>query len=55
MQVKVRVCRLGLQPRLNADPVCDTQRLWGGTAALRKCRTFTFHAQDFVFKNVNSQ
>ena len=30
LQTKVRECRLGLQPRLNASPVCNTQCRWGG-------------------------
>jgi len=37
LQAKARMWRLGLRPRLNAGPVCDALRLWGGLCGLRRC------------------
>jgi len=34
LQAKVRECGLGLRPGLNASPVCDIQRRWGGLRAI---------------------
>jgi len=36
MQAKFRKCGFGMWPRLNADPVCNVQRGWGGICGLRR-------------------
>jgi len=43
LQDKGRECGLGLRPRVNADPVCDAQRHWGGICILWRYRCSTFY------------